>query len=190
MQLKKRSDKKQIFFSKNKKGQVWVETVVYTLIAFVMIGLVLAYAKPKIEEIQDKAIIEQSLGILGDIDNVLLAIDQCAGNTRLVKLNIKKGVLKIDGVSDEIIFEIEGRHTYSEPGEDVNIGGIEVHTEKKGKLNIITLTNSYSDKYNITYSGADELKLVSKAATPFNLLISNKGRENNKTLIDIQTTTE
>ena len=30
-----------------KEGQVWVETVVYTLIAFVLIGLVLSFAKPK-----------------------------------------------------------------------------------------------------------------------------------------------
>jgi uncharacterized protein (UPF0333 family) len=40
------------FFAKNKRGQIWVETVVYTLIALVMIGLVLAFAKPKIEELQ------------------------------------------------------------------------------------------------------------------------------------------
>ena len=38
-------------------GQVWVETVTYTLIAIVMIGLVLSFAKPKIEELQDKTII-------------------------------------------------------------------------------------------------------------------------------------
>ena len=33
------------------RGQVWVETVVYTLIAFIMIGLVLGVAKPKIEKL-------------------------------------------------------------------------------------------------------------------------------------------
>ena len=51
----------------NTKGQIWIETVIYTLIIFVMIGLVLSFAKPKIEEMQDKAIIEQSIAMMKDI---------------------------------------------------------------------------------------------------------------------------
>jgi len=42
-----------------KKGQVWIETVTYTLIAFVLIGLILAFVKPKIDELQDKALIDR-----------------------------------------------------------------------------------------------------------------------------------
>ncbi len=33
----------------DKRAQIWIETMIYTLIAFIMLGLVLAYAKPKIE---------------------------------------------------------------------------------------------------------------------------------------------
>ena len=47
-----------------KNGQVWVETVIYTLIAFSLIAAVLAFVKPKIDELQDKAIIEQSIGMI------------------------------------------------------------------------------------------------------------------------------
>jgi len=68
---------------KQKRGQVWVETVIYTLIAFVMIGLVLAYAKPKIEELQDKALIEQSIEMMKDIDSTILRMGG-AGNQRLI----------------------------------------------------------------------------------------------------------
>ena len=46
---------------KGTKAQIWIETVIYTLIAFVILGAVLGFAKPKIEELQDKSIIEQSL---------------------------------------------------------------------------------------------------------------------------------
>src|SRR3989344_7977654 len=53
------------------KGQIWVETVVYTLIAFTLIGLVLAFIKPKIEEIQDKGIVEQSVSVLQDMDSII-----------------------------------------------------------------------------------------------------------------------
>ena len=49
---------------KRKKGQIWVETVIYTLIAFAMIGLALSFVKPKIDEIQDRGIIEQSITLL------------------------------------------------------------------------------------------------------------------------------
>ena len=55
-----------------KKAQVWIETVTYTMIALVMIGLVLAFAKPKIEELQDKTIIEQSIKILNEFNSIIL----------------------------------------------------------------------------------------------------------------------
>jgi len=51
----------------NYKGQVWIETVVYTLIAFAILSAILGVAKPKIEQLQDKSIIEQSIGILENI---------------------------------------------------------------------------------------------------------------------------
>ena len=66
-----------------KKGQVWVETVIYTLIAFVMIGAVLAFVRPKIEEFQDKAVVEQTISALEDINSVILAVVQGGtGNKR------------------------------------------------------------------------------------------------------------
>ena len=36
------------------KGQVWVETVLYTLIGLALIGVVLAIITPKINETRDK----------------------------------------------------------------------------------------------------------------------------------------
>ena len=44
----------------DKKAQVWIETVIYTLIALALIGTVLAFVKPKIQEIQDKIVKIQS----------------------------------------------------------------------------------------------------------------------------------
>ncbi len=169
----------------NKKGQIWIETVIYTLIAFVMIGLVLAYAKPKIEELQDKAIIEQSIAMVKDLDSLILTMGG-PGNQRTFELGIKKGVLKIDGKKDLIVFEIEGKHTYSEPGIDIFDGNLIIHTEKRGKFNTVSLTRDYSEKYNITYQGKDELKSLSKSSIPYKLLISNKGGD--KIVIDIGVT--
>ncbi len=169
---------------KKKRGQIWVETVIYTLIAFVMIGLVLAYAKPKIEEMQDKAIIEQSIEMIKGIDSTILTIGP-PGNQRSIELGIKKGILKIDGKNDLIMFEMEGRHTYSEPGTSIVDGNLIIYTEKIGKLNIVNLTRDYSEGYDITYQGKDELKLIGKSSTPYTIFISNRGGED-KIIINIE----
>jgi len=171
--------------SLNKKGQVWIETVIYTLIIFVMIGLVLSFVKPKIEEIQDKAIIEQSIGMLEDIDHLILSLIQGGpGNKRLIELGIKKGILKIDGINDKIIFEIESAYTYSQPGTSISHGNIIAYTEKEGSFNRVTLTLDYHEGYDIKYKDKDELKLISKASVPYKVFISNEGGD--KTIINFE----
>lgn len=171
----------------NKRGQVWVETVIYTLIAFVMISGVLAFVKPKIEEFQDRAIVEQTLTAMEEINNVILSIVQAGqSNKRIIELGIKKGILKIDGENDLLIFEMEGRYAYSEDGIEVPVGNAIVLTENKGKFNSITITYNYSEKYNIKYNGDDKLKIINKAATPYKIAISNNGKENTKTKIDFK----
>ena len=173
---------------KNRRGQVWVETIIYTLIAFALIGLVLAFVKPKIEEIQDKGIIEQSISILEDIDLIITTLG-VPGNQRVINLGISKGELNIDGENDRLFFEIESRHIYSEPGENVAVGNIVVFTEKKGKINEVTLTRDYGEKYNITYQNIDGLKKISNAPIPYILLIANKGEDSlNRTIINIEVT--
>lgn len=169
-----------------KRGQVWIETVIYTLIAFVLISTTLAFVKPKIEEMQDKAIIEQSIELIEAIDSQILSIIQGGpGNKRLIEIGLKKGLLEINGKEDKIVFEMESRSTYSEPGLEVNLGNIIVYTEKRGKFNLITLTRNYSE-YNITFQGSDAIKSLSKAATNYKLSVSNKGTDGNRTIIDFE----
>ncbi len=157
-----------------KRGQVWIETVIYTLIAFVIIGAVLSFAKPKLEEIQDKTVIEQSIDVLENINDIILSIKNVPGNQRIAEIGIKKGTLKINGVNDSIEFEIKSRHTYSQPGEEIHIGSIIVYTEKRGKYSNVKLTLNYSD-YNITYQEKDTLKTLGKSGTSYKMSIMNKG---------------
>ena len=168
----------------DKRGQIWVETIIYTLIAFALIGLVLAFVKPKIEELQDKGIIEQSISVLEEIDSIIKNIGD-PGNQRIIQLGISKGALNIDGENDRLFFEIESRHIYSEPGEDVRVGDIVVLTEKKGKLNDVTLTRDYQGEYDITYDNRDELKKIGRTSTSYTLLIANKGKNEDETIINI-----
>jgi len=74
-----------------KRGQVWIETVTYTLVAFILIGLILSFVKPKIEELQDQAIIEQSTLILKEIDSIISEVkEEGIGNKRKIEISLKK----------------------------------------------------------------------------------------------------
>lgn len=157
-----------------KRGQVWVETIIYTLIAFVMISLVLFFANPKITEAQDKTIIEQSIKVMEEINTVIISIG-VSGNKRLVELEIKKGDLKIDGVNNKIIFEIKSKYLFSQPGEDIDYGGVIIRTEQKGEFNIITITSDYSASHDLQYQKSDQLKTITKSASKYKLFITNEG---------------
>ena len=168
----------------DKKGQVWIETVIYTLIALAMIGAVLGFAKPKIEELQDKAIIEQTINILNDISTLILSVERVPGNQRLIQIDIRKGELKVDGKTDEVIFNLDSRYTYSEPGIIISLGNIRVNTTDMGDLNKIVLISNYT-KYNITYQGEDRERILGKGTVAYKLSISNEGvDENGKTKIN------
>jgi len=162
---------------KHQKAQIWVETVIYTLIALVMIGTVVSIVKPKIEESQDRAIIQQSKNLINSIDSIIFDIKSAAGNQRIIEVGIKEGNLLIDAENDRIIFEIESRYEYSEPGQYIQEGASEIiaHTQKIGKFNNVTLTRDYGETYDITYLGKDELKTITKSPTPYKMTISNEG---------------
>jgi uncharacterized protein (UPF0333 family) len=164
---------------KNRRAQVWVETVLYTLIAFTIIGMVLTYIKPEIEKFQDKAIIKQSITLMSDIDSKIYdVVKNGEGNKRIMEISVKEGYLTIDGNNDSILFEIESIYPYTEPGEEYSEQGIEISTVEKSGKNEITLLNDYSDTLNITYLGKEEAKILPKSSASYKIYVENKGQIN------------
>ena len=163
---------------KRMKGQIWIETVIYILIAFSMIGLVLAFARPKIEEYQDRVITQRTIEMMDDIHSEITSIVWGGkGNQRVVEVVIKKGTLEINGLEDKIIFEIKkSRYQYSEPGQIIKIGGLDISTEEEGDLNNMRFVLDYSGTYDIKYDGNNEKFNIEKATTPYKILVSNKGK--------------
>jgi len=178
---------KNAFFPRNRRGQIWVETVIYTLIAFSLMGLVLAFAIPKIEESRDRGVIEQSIGVLQDIDSLIRNLGG-PGNQRILELGISKGSLTIDSVNDKIFFELDSRDQYSQAGENISIGKVIVQTRGEGKIKMVTLTLDYgAENYNINYQDREEVKTLSKAPVPYTLSISDRGADSEgKTKIKIE----
>jgi len=166
----------------NKLAQVWIETVIYTLIAFVIIGLVLTYARPKIAEMQDRAILQQSTEMMKAMDLTILGMSG-AGNQRILEIGIKEGNLKLDCINNKIIFELESQSLYSEPGKSVSDGNIIVLTQKMAGYNLVTLTRDYSSGYNLKFNGDKILKVISKASNPYKLTILNEGVDVNGKII-------
>lgn len=167
---------------RNRSGQVWIETVIYTLIAFILIGLVLTFARPEIEKMQDRTILQQSTEMLRDIDLKIRDME-VPGNTRILNIIIKKGVLKLDCGNDKLVFEMESKNVYTEPGKNISDGDIIVLTEKRTDYSLVTLTRDYSDKYNLKFNGDDIVKELSQASNPYKLKIVNEGEDANQKVV-------
>jgi len=161
-----------------KRGQVWVETVIYMLIGLSLIGLVLTYVLPKINEQKDRGAIEQTIVSLSKMDDKINeVIDRGQGNKRIVEFGIRTGELTIDPQNNQIVFSLAGlTKPYSEPGISVPVGRIVVKTTETKTSNSVTLTMDYSKVLaQINFDGGTETRKFTGSATPYQFSIENKG---------------
>lgn len=157
-----------------KKAQIWVETVVYTLIGISIIGILLAVAKPKIDEIRDRMIIEQTIDSFNQIHGKIIEIQDSPGNQRTLGLKLSRGEITINSSADKITWEIESKYRYSQPGSWVEFGKIKVLTETANPYNVFVVLD-YSGSYNISVSNEEKSFEIEESPTPYNLLFINKG---------------
>ncbi len=168
---------------KNKSGQIWVETVIYTLIGLAIMGLVLTIARPKIEEKKDSIIIEQAIEALKNIDSKIMEVRTAPGNRRSVELKVGRGDLIIDLDADKISWIIDSSFEYSEIGKSVPVGRVSVLTTEDPLK--VTISSEYN--FNLSYDGElSGLKKINSAPNPYIILIENKGEnEESNLVIDI-----
>jgi type II secretory pathway pseudopilin PulG len=169
----------------NRRGQIWVETVIYTLIGMAVIGLVLAGALPKINEKKDSLTIERSIEALGNIDDKIYAVLGASGSRRVVNLEVKSGSLVIDPAANTISWIIDSSFAYSEVDKPVPFGKLSITTTKKGDYEV-KLELKYNN-FNLKYDGQDtEERRFNVAPTPYVLVINNNGRDvDGRILIDL-----
>lgn len=167
-----------------KKSQIWVETVIYTLIGLVIIGILIGVAKPEIEKRKDRILIEQSLDLLNSLNDKIEEVRYYGiGNSRNFEVMIKGGKISIDGENEAVEFSIESKYKYSEPGEEIEAGKINITTKEKGKLYAVSLKINYKD-INLTWNNEDSAKELQKSSVPYSIIIVNKGKANDMTNID------
>jgi len=174
---------------RERKAQIWVETVIYTIIGLTIITIILAIVTPAINKYRDRIVIEQTIDALNNFnEKVLDARESGAGNKRAIELRIKKGSLIVDSPENKLTYILEESELkYSELGEEIPYGDFIIKTEEKGKKYDITLTLAYED-IDITYKKSDEKKVLSPTAVPYKLFAENLGPDasGDKTHIDIR----
>ncbi len=170
----------------NKKiGQVWIETVLYTLIGLSLIGLVLAFVTPRINDAKDKGIVEQSIDSLKAFDDKVRAVTDTPGNVRVFEFNIKRGEFYINSSSNDLIFIIDGlRKPYSEPGIEIKKKGVSI-VSLEGQKESKVILSVYYGKIDLTFNGNEESKKFSAAAMPYKFYVKGKGSIGNKYKVDI-----
>ncbi len=167
------------------KGQIWIETVIYTLIGLALIGLVLAILTPKIKEFRDRTVIEETLSLLNVFDSKINDILSAPGNKRKIEMTIDKGTFTIDPENDALRFILDEAHIkYSEPGVSLEIGRVNVTTEAIGENYKITLEVHYI--HNITFEGSDlQSADFTPVSIPYEIFIENNGIQNSKYNLDL-----
>lgn len=159
-----------------KRGQVWLETVIYTLVGLALIGLVLGIVTPQINEYRDRAVIEQTITALNDIDTIITGISTDIGNARVLEFRIKKGSLIVSSVNDSISFILEeSKVLYSEPGVATEVGRIRVLTEETGTKKTVTLSLDYVNRSDIRISSGELEKKFTSAPVPYKFRFENLG---------------
>ena len=159
-----------------KKGQIWIETVIYTLIGISLIGLVLAIMTPKINEFRDGAIIDQTIESLNIFDSQINdVVSRGLGNVRTVEFNMKRGSLYFNTTGEYILFVLEdSRVIFSQPNVTVGLGRIDVTTIEGSKVHKVSLLMSYS--HNLTFNRNDEIeKKFTPTSITYKFVIENKG---------------
>lgn len=164
---------------KNNKAQIWVETAIYTLIGLVIISVVLSAALPQIDKMKDRNIIKQTAIALEDLDSKIVDVQQSPLNLRIAKLSISKGRIEInpnEGI-ETVTFVLEGsRLMLSEPGKQVNEGGMILLTTQTGKKYDLTLTKNYSGKLDFSTEGdQSQIKVLHASTVPYIIYIENMG---------------
>ena len=105
-------------YNLNKKGDIWVSTVIYIAISIIVIAIVLLAALPLIQKLKDRNVTMQTKNILTQIDkNIREVISSGPGAKRVISpVIIDAGLLEIDFTNSAINWTMKTKDALAEPG--------------------------------------------------------------------------
>ena len=163
---------------RGKQGQVWVETVIYTLIGLTIMGAIIAVVTPKITQMNDKILLTQTIDSMNKLNEQIQDSFLYAGSQREITLMVKKGEYTIDAPNDNIQYLLKNTNLlYSQPNISITQGDMKILTVEKpgGKKYDIYLTLHYD--VNLTYGSENKEinKTLTSAPVAYRLLVINRG---------------
>lgn len=169
------------------KGQVWLETVIYILIGLTIIGLVLGFVTPKINEKRDRIVIEQSVAALNVFDSKIKeVIESGIYNKRVLEFKMQRGNLYVDSQKNQVVFFLDGLTApYSEPSINIPLGRVILKTTQGRKTSAVNLTLQYGAGTDITFDGTQDMIKINPSAVPYKFSFENKGVSAGAYVIDI-----
>jgi len=172
--------------TRNKKqGIVWISAVLYILIGLAIMGLLLMVVRPKIEQMRDSITIDQTLATMNRLDETISRTREAPGTRLEYILQLSKGTVEINAMSDRIIWNIDSSIAYSEINKPINVGSIKVLTVPiSADRWRVSLEVNYTNMFNLTYDGKDENKALGEAKIPYDLWIENRGVFSGRQQID------
>ncbi len=169
------------------RGQIWVETVLYTLLGLGLMGLVLAFALPKITAAQERAIVEQSIQSMDALYGAIETVQtRGTGNVKVVSFSLQAGSLSLDGIADQLVLTLpEQTSKYSQPGSPIAHGPVTILTEERAGSYRVLLTVLLPTT-NLTLQGKDEQKTLSAVSTAHRITVSSIGTQPNKVVVSLE----
>lgn len=169
---------------KNKnKSQIWVETVVYTLIGLTIIGVLLAIANPQLEKMRDRSLIKQTIDAMNVLDEKISNVAESSGEIGKVNFKLAKGRLLINGSRNNIVYTLEDtRLEFSQLGKEIKEGEINITTIQHGNRFNVYLKKDYNSSIDISIAipgggdNTDAIKLLQAGPTDYAIYIENKGQ--------------
>lgn len=153
-------------------AQVWIETVLYTLIGLALIGMVLAFIMPKINETKDKLALDQTIEALNDLASKM---DLIPGNVRQVDFTIRRGEMKIDSPNNQIVFVFDDlSKPLSEVGQEISSGKIIMLTGKGQKYYNVSLTLDLNNSVDLRYKDSNDVYKFVASPRPYKIEITSK----------------
>ena len=172
----------------DRKAQVWIESVLYTLIGLALIGMVLAFIMPKINETKDKLAVEQTIQSLNDLASKM---DLIPGNIRQVDFTMKRGEMTIDSPNDKIVFAFDDITTpISEINQSIPQGKIMLLTEKGQKYYSVTLTLDLKGKYDIRYKDENVTHKFTASSVPYKIQLTAESADNESAGLEVMSIDE
>ena len=172
-----------------KRGQIWVETMIYTLIGLTVISAVLGVAIPRINQYTDETILSKTTEAFLTLNKAMTeTMTEATGNRREVEILIRKGEIFFEPNNNYIYYILRGtKFRYSQPDQVIKQGDITTLTKTNGRAyDIYLLLNYTSQNINMTVQGKKANQTLSKASAPYKLLLQNEGTLGDFTQVNIE----